>query len=63
MSYVEQIKQDMYSAMKARDKVKTNVLRTLLSSLNITTSVKAPFELGAVKSGGITNESTFSSAS
>ena len=33
MSYVEQIKQDMYSAMKARDKVKTNVLRTLLSSL------------------------------
>ena len=27
------------------------------------TSVKAPLELGAVKSGGITNESTFSSAS
>ena len=33
MSYSEQIKQDMYIAMKAGDKVKTNILRTLLSSL------------------------------
>ena len=33
MSYIEQIKQDMYIAMKSGDKVKTNILRTLLSSL------------------------------
>jgi len=33
MSYTEQIKQDMYIAMKSGDKVKTNILRTLLSSL------------------------------
>ena len=33
MSYEEQIKQDMYIAMKSGDKVKTNILRTLLSSL------------------------------
>ena len=33
MSYAEQIKQDMYIAMKSGDKVKTNILRTLLSSL------------------------------
>ena len=33
MSYTEQIKKDMYAAMKASDKVKTNILRTLLSLL------------------------------
>tara|TARA_Y100001970_G_C14113825_1_gene792420 strand:+ start:512 stop:955 length:444 start_codon:yes stop_codon:yes gene_type:complete len=33
MSYTEQIKQDMYSAMKSGDKIKTNILRTLLSSI------------------------------
>jgi len=33
MSYAEQIKQDMYIAMKSGDKVKTNILRTLLSLL------------------------------
>ena len=33
MSYTEQIKQDMYIAMKSGDKVKTTILRTLLSSL------------------------------
>ena len=33
MSYTEQIKQDMYIAMKSGDKVKTNILRTLLASL------------------------------
>ena len=33
MSYTEQIKEDMYVAMKSRDKVKTSILRTLLSSL------------------------------
>ena len=33
MSYIEQIKQEMYIAMKAGDKVKINILRTLLSSL------------------------------
>tara|TARA_Y100000768_G_C23841853_1_gene616579 strand:- start:360 stop:803 length:444 start_codon:yes stop_codon:yes gene_type:complete len=33
MSYTEQVKKDMYAAMKASDKVKTNILRTLLSSL------------------------------
>ena len=33
MSYAEQIKQDMYIAMKSGDKVKTNILRTLLASL------------------------------
>ena len=33
MSYEEQIKQDMYVAMKSGNKVKTSILRTLLSSL------------------------------
>ena len=33
MSYTEQIKQDMYIAMKSGDKVKTNILRILLGSL------------------------------
>ena len=33
MSYSEQIKQDMYIAMKSGDKVKTSILRTLLSSI------------------------------
>ena len=33
MSYTEQVKEDMYAAMKAGDKIKTNILRTLLSSL------------------------------
>ena len=33
MSYAEQIKQDMYIAMKSGDKVKTSILRTLLSSI------------------------------
>ena len=33
MSYTEQVKKDMYAAMKSGDKIKTNILRTLLSSL------------------------------
>ena len=33
MSFTEQIKQDMYTAMKSGDKIRTNILRTLLSSL------------------------------
>ena len=33
MDYTEKIKQDMYQAMKANDKVKTNILRSLLASL------------------------------
>ena len=33
MSYTEQIKKDMYIAMKSGDKVKTNILRILLASL------------------------------
>ena len=33
MDYIEKIKQDMYQAMKAKDKVKANILRSLLSSL------------------------------
>ena len=33
MDYTEKIKQDMYQAMKANDKVKANILRSLLASL------------------------------
>jgi len=33
VSYSELVKNDMYAAMKAGDKIKTNILRTLLSSL------------------------------
>ena len=33
MDYTEKIKQDMYQAMKANEKVKTNILRSLLASL------------------------------
>ncbi|SVA65625.1 uncharacterized protein METZ01_LOCUS118479 [marine metagenome] len=33
MDFIDQIKQDMYSAMKSGDKIRTNILRTLLSSL------------------------------
>jgi len=33
MDYIEKIKQDMYQAMKAKDKVKANILRSLLASL------------------------------
>ena len=34
MDFTDQIKQDMYSAMKSGNKIRTNILRTLLSSLN-----------------------------
>jgi len=33
MDFTDQIKQDMYSAMKSGDKIRTSILRTLLSSL------------------------------
>ena len=33
MDFTDQIKQDMYSAMKSGNKIRTNILRTLLSSL------------------------------
>ena len=33
MDFIDQIKQDMYSAMKSGDKIRTNIIRTLLSSL------------------------------
>ena len=33
MNYTDQIKNDMYVAMKSGDKIKTNILRTLLSTL------------------------------
>ena len=33
MNYTDQIKNDMYVAMKSGDKIKTNILRTLLSKL------------------------------
>ena len=33
MDFIDKIKQDMYSAMKSGDKIRTNILRTLLSSL------------------------------
>ena len=33
MNYTDQIKNDMYVAMKSGDKIKTNLLRTLLSAL------------------------------
>ena len=33
MDFIDQIKQDMYSSMKSGDKIRTNILRTLLSSL------------------------------
>ena len=33
MGFIDQIKQDMYSAMKSGNKIRTNILRTLLSSL------------------------------
>ena len=33
MNYIEKIKQDMYAAMKSKDKVKAIILRSLLSNL------------------------------
>jgi len=33
LNYTDQIKNDMYLAMKSGDKIKTNILRTLLSTL------------------------------
>jgi uncharacterized protein YqeY len=33
LNYTDQIKNDMYVAMKSGDKIKTNILRTLLSAL------------------------------
>jgi uncharacterized protein YqeY len=33
MNYIEEIKQDMYAAMKSKDKVKATILRSLLSNL------------------------------
>ena len=33
MNYTDQIKNDMYIAMKSGDKIRTNILRTLLSTL------------------------------
>lgn len=33
MNYTEEIKQDMYAAMKSKDKVKATILRSFLSSL------------------------------
>jgi Yqey-like protein. len=33
MNYTDQIKNDMYVAMKSGDKIKTNILKTLLSML------------------------------
>ena len=33
MNYIEEIKQDMYAAMKSKDKVKATILRSFLSNL------------------------------
>ena len=33
MNYIEKIKEDMYAAMKYKDKVKATILRSLLSNL------------------------------
>ena len=33
MNYIEKIKEDMYAAMKSKDKVKATILRSLLSNL------------------------------
>ena len=33
MNYIEEIKQDMYVAMKSKDKVKATIIRSLLSNL------------------------------
>ena len=33
MNYIEEIKQDMYTAMKSKDKVKATILRSFLSNL------------------------------
>ena len=33
MNYIEEIKQDMYAAMKSKNKVKATILRSLLSNL------------------------------
>ena len=33
MNYIDKIKKDMYSAMKADQKVKANILRSLLAAL------------------------------
>jgi uncharacterized protein YqeY len=33
MNYIEKIKQDMYAAMKSKDKIKATILRSLLSNL------------------------------
>ena len=33
MNYIEEIKQDMYAAMKSKDKIKATILRSFLSNL------------------------------
>ena len=33
MNYIEEIKQDMYTAMKSKDKIKATILRSFLSNL------------------------------
>ena len=33
MNYIEEIKQNMYAAMKSKDKVKATILRSFLSNL------------------------------
>ena len=45
MNYIEKIKQDMYAAMKSKDKVKATILRSLLSNLKkIEIEKKEPIE-------------------
>ena len=45
MNYIEEIKQDMYAAMKSKDKVKATILRSFLSNLKkIEIEKKDPIE-------------------
>ena len=45
MNYIEEIKQDMYAAMKSKDKVKATILRSFLSNLKkIEIEKKEPIE-------------------
>ena len=45
MNYIEKIKQDMYAAMKSKDKVKATILRSFLSNLKkIEIEKKEPVE-------------------
>jgi len=45
MNYIEEIKQDMYAAMKSKDKVKATILRSFLSNLKkIEIEKKNPIE-------------------